>query len=142
MYAEVLARNVRAARSRAGLQQEPVAAGMRNLGFTAWLRQTVANVEKARRGLRAEELLGLAIVLDTSVTRLMTPLREDKQIELPSGQPLGVAAVEGYVTGEWITDERILWHGNTPVVNAPAGRKYPAIGEEGGRDGDDQDGGA
>lgn len=128
-YAEVLARNVRAARSRAGLQQEPVATRMRNLGFTAWLRQTVANVEKARRGLRAEELLGLSIALETSVMRLVSPLQEDKEIALPSGLSLPVTTVEAYVTGEWITDERILWYENGPLLNPPPGKVRDLLGE-------------
>lgn len=117
-YAEVLARNVRAARSRSGLQQEPLAERMRHLGFHAWLRQTIANVEKGRRALRAEEVLGLAICLETTVQRLMTPLWEDKWVDLPSGVPLRVGAVVTLVTGELAasdsipTAEEFRWHGD------------------------------
>ena len=46
LYGEVIARNIRAARSRLDANQENLAAHMRALGYLAWLRQTVANVEK------------------------------------------------------------------------------------------------
>ena len=59
----------------------------------------------------------------------MSPLPEDKRIELPSGSTLAAAAAEGYVTGEWITDERILWHENKPFWNPPPGRVLDPLGE-------------
>jgi hypothetical protein len=47
-YGEVLAANFRAARARAGLGQELVAARMRALGYSEWRYQTVGAVERER----------------------------------------------------------------------------------------------
>ena len=77
-YREILARNIRAARSRIDIGQEDVAARMRALGHDAWIRQTVGATERGRRRPTAEEVLGLAYPLKTTVDRLMTPLWEDE----------------------------------------------------------------
>ena len=107
-YSEVLAQNIRAARSRTDLGQEAVAERMQNLGFSAWIRQTVGSTERGRRRPTGEEILGLAICLETTVQRLMTPLSEDKWVELPSGESLSVGAVVSFVTGEHLA------HGSSP----------------------------
>lgn len=112
-YAEVLARNVRAARSRIDLGQDAVAARMRALGFSAWLRQTVGSTERGRRRPTAEEILGLAFALETTVQRLLTPIGEDKWVELPSGMSVDVNAVVRLVDGS--NDGAIEWYGNTPI---------------------------
>jgi transcriptional regulator with XRE-family HTH domain len=122
-YGVILGRNLGAARKRTGLSQADLAARMQALGFTQWVAQTVSKSERNDRRVLAEEVFGLAIVLETSVTRLMSPLWEDKGVELPSGRALRTGAVEGYVTGEWATDERIRWLGNAPV-RTPAGGEY------------------
>jgi 8-oxo-dGTP diphosphatase len=117
-YAEVLARNIRAARSRIDLGQDAVAARMRNLGFSAWLRQTVGSTERGRRRPTAEEILGLAFALETTVPRLMAPLWEDKWVELPSGMSVRVGAVVdrvGGITAHDSVPNDISWHENTPV---------------------------
>ena len=87
-YADVLAKNIRAARARRGIEQEPLAARMRALGFSAWRRQTVAGVEKNTRRLTAEEVLGLALALETSFIRLLEPDPDDGLIVLPSGDAM------------------------------------------------------
>src|SRR5579875_751710 len=92
-YADVLAKNVRAARARRGLEQEPLAVRMRALGFSAWRRQTVASVEKNTRRLTAEEVFGLAFALETSVISLLEPAREDGPVSLPSGAEVPFLAV-------------------------------------------------
>lgn len=118
-YSDVLAQNIRAARSRTDLGQEAVAERMRHLGFTAWIRQTVGSTERGRRRPTAEEMLGLAICLETSVQRLMTPLWEDKWVELPSGEALRVGAVVSLVTGEQRGDlntRDLQWYKNALVL--------------------------
>lgn len=111
-YADVLARNVRAARSRAGLQQEPLAGRMRALGYGAWLRQTVANVEKGRRRLTAEEIFALSLCLQTSIAALMAPADEDKMVDLPSGDTVPIAFVQRLTRG--YPGESVEWDGVTP----------------------------
>lgn len=115
-YADVLARNVRAARSRADLGQEALAERMRALGYEAWIRQTVGSTERGRRRPTGEEILGLAICLETTAQRLMTPLSEDRWVELPSGESLRVGAVVSFVTGQQlgtdVTTRDAQWYGN------------------------------
>jgi 8-oxo-dGTP diphosphatase len=119
-YTDVLARNIRAARSRQGLSQADVVERMRNLGFTSWHRPTLGNVERGERAVRADEILGLAFCLETTVQRLMTPLGEDKWVELPSGEALRVGAVVSAVGGltaglAGANDGEIHWYRNKPV---------------------------
>ena len=107
-YAEVLARNVRAARSRAGLELEPVAAHMRALGQSAWRRQTVSAVERGKRRLTAVEAYALAIALRTTVMNLRSPKPDDQSVELPGSTlpALPVVIASSIVAGEnlgWVT---------------------------------------
>src|ERR1700751_5291039 len=93
----VLARNIAAARARRDLQQQDLAERMRVLGWK-WVRQTVGEAERGRRRLTADEILGAAIALETTVARLLTPLPEDGSVGLPSGLALSPAAVEALVS--------------------------------------------
>jgi hypothetical protein len=91
---------------------------MRALGFSAWHKPTLGNVERAQRRAQAEEILGLAFALETTVQRLMTPLWEDKWVELPNGMSVRVGAVVSLVGGAATPDEvpnDLGWHKNTPV---------------------------
>lgn len=92
-FSEVLCKNIRAARARAGITQGETFEGMRRLGYAEWHRATVGNVENGSRRVLASELLGLAIVLETTVMRLMTPISDDGPIELPSGMTVSVEAI-------------------------------------------------
>lgn len=114
-YGEVLARNIRAARSRAGLQQEPLAARMRALGYSAWLRQTVANVEKARRRVTAEEILGLSLALQTTMAALMAPDDDDKTVDLPSGHVMSAAFTQLSAYGFHADSAAVTWESDSPV---------------------------
>ena len=98
-YGEILARNIRAARSRVDIGQESVAARMRALGYEAWLRQTVGSTERGRRRPTAEEILGLAICLETTAQHLMSPLLQDGPVELPSGVSLAAGQVRSLIFG-------------------------------------------
>lgn len=108
-YASVLASNLRAGRAAANLSQADVGERMQALGFRAWLRSTVSLAEQGKRRVTAEELLGLALALGTSMVRLVTPPDETPWVELPAGSPAvvhGAVAVKG--TGE------VQWAGNSP----------------------------
>jgi 8-oxo-dGTP diphosphatase len=113
-YADVLAKNVRAARARIGLDQEPLAARMRALGYSAWRRQTVANVEKCQRRLTADELLGLALALETAIPALVGPGPDDRRITLPSGHALAASSIARLALR--INDGSVIWHGDLPEV--------------------------
>jgi transcriptional regulator with XRE-family HTH domain len=66
-----LAANLRAARARADVGQEELAAAMRALGFDTWLRQTVSASEHEGRRILAEEIFGLASALGITPAKLM-----------------------------------------------------------------------
>jgi transcriptional regulator with XRE-family HTH domain len=84
---EMLAANLRAARARAGLGQELVAARMRAFGYGEWRYQTVGVVEKGKRRVMAEEIMALAWVLETNLPALMSPTGSD-DVRFPSGDPV------------------------------------------------------
>lgn len=126
-YDEVVARNIRGYRSRNDIGQERLAARMRALGFTAWLRQTVSKTEKGERRLTAAEVNGLAWALEVSIAELLEPAPGDKQVEFPGGAFLGAASVAASVRG--VNDGSIEWKGDTPVwvgVSYPPGQ-HPEV---------------
>jgi transcriptional regulator with XRE-family HTH domain len=117
-YGEILASNIRAARSRVDIGQENLAARMRALGYSAWIRQTVGATERGRRRPTAEEIAGLALALETTIGRLMQPVDEDQAVELQQGGPsVPVNTVRLSVVGRWI-DGEIAWDGDKPVIAA------------------------
>jgi hypothetical protein len=126
-YEDVLARNVAALRSRARLNQELVAARMRALGYTAWLRQTVANVEKGKRRLTGGEIQALAWVLQTSVNALIMPSDDDVIVQFPSGGAIAVASVRRSVEGR--NDGAVKWEGEKPEFDTePALTQLGSVG--------------
>lgn len=112
-YDEVIAGNVRARRSRLGIGQERLAARMRALGYSAFLRQTVSKVEKGERRLTAAEVNGLAWALETSIAGLMTPTADDKTVEFPSGGSVSAESAARSVHGD--NDGSVKWDGDVPV---------------------------
>jgi transcriptional regulator with XRE-family HTH domain len=65
-----IAANIRAERARKRLTQTAVAAVMQLHGFR-WHQQTVAQVERGERSVKAEELLGLAAAYMVSAETLL-----------------------------------------------------------------------
>jgi transcriptional regulator with XRE-family HTH domain len=116
-YRDVLARNVRAARSRCDISQQVLAGRMRALGYDAWLHQTVGNVEKGKRRMNAEEIFGLAAALQTSIGVLMSPVADDKIVDFPSGAAVTVESVQRSVQGQ--NDGAVMWDGERPIFPAP-----------------------
>jgi hypothetical protein len=84
-YKEVLAWNVAGQRAKLHLGGPSLAARMQALGFKTWHRQTVSDAETARRVIYADELLGLALSLQTTVLALITPPSDVPTVTLPSG---------------------------------------------------------
>jgi transcriptional regulator with XRE-family HTH domain len=116
-YADVLARNVRAARSRKGLQQDQAAARMHALGYESWVRQTVANVEKGKRRITAEEIFGLAYALETSMSALMSPTDDDAVVDFPNGEAIAVVSVVRSAAYR-MNDRAVIWDGDVPTFLA------------------------
>lgn len=111
-YGEVLALNVRAARSRKRLGQASVVARMRALGYDQWHRQTMGKVERGERRLMVEEILGLALALETSIGMLLDPTRDDQLVTLPAGQHMQVMTVLRSV--RHFNDGMVYWEGDEP----------------------------
>jgi transcriptional regulator with XRE-family HTH domain len=105
-YGSLLARNLRAARAAANLSQNDVGERMQALGFGAWLRSTVSLAEQGKRRVTAEELLGLSLVVGTSMVRLAEPHEESPWIELPCGKPVHRSAVRGAGEVQWAGTSR------------------------------------
>jgi transcriptional regulator with XRE-family HTH domain len=70
---ERFAANLRAARERAGLSQEALAAQMREQGFGHVRQQTVAQIEAGSRSVRLGEALALSGITGTSIDVLVRP---------------------------------------------------------------------
>jgi transcriptional regulator with XRE-family HTH domain len=69
---ETIASNLRAYRARRRISQRDVAQQMQALGFTAWQGPTVSLAENGQRRVTAEELMGLARVLETFPAHLLS----------------------------------------------------------------------
>jgi transcriptional regulator with XRE-family HTH domain len=117
-YSAVLARNVRTARTRRELNQDVLAARMKALGYDEWIRQTVSNVEKGKRRLTAEEVFGLSVALDVSVTSLMFPGPDDDPlVRLRGGQLIAVPV-------QWALSNApagtVIWDNGKPKFAPPS----------------------
>jgi transcriptional regulator with XRE-family HTH domain len=117
-FREVLGRNVRAARARLGIGQDSTAARMRELGFGKWLRQTVGSTERGSRPVTAEEVFGLAAVLETTIARLMAPIDEDRFVKFPSGDRVAVEVVRLWAIGQ-LPVGAVTWVDDKPVSGTP-----------------------
>jgi transcriptional regulator with XRE-family HTH domain len=112
-YDKVLAKNIKAARNRKGLDQKSVAKRMKALGFERWVRQTVGSTEKPARQVTGPELLGLAFALETTIPALMAPPRYDSdEVAFPGGS-IKFISVEAVATG--FNDGAVKWDGDKPV---------------------------
>ena len=120
-YGEILARNIRAARSRIGIGQENVAVRMRALGYAAWIRQTVGSTERGRRRPTAEEIFALACVLETSIAMLLEPHASDGMVKLAGGAELAAKSVSDSVRG--IYEGSVTWKDDAPVF---VGASWPS----------------
>jgi transcriptional regulator with XRE-family HTH domain len=122
-YDEVLTRNIRAARSRLDLEQKNIVARMRALGHDTWHRQTMGKVERGERRVTGEEMIALALALETTIAALMAPRDEDGAVELRSGARLPVEVVRLSAVGK-IVDGAVRWDGDEPVFSA---QEHPPV---------------
>src|SRR5262249_43156081 len=106
-YGLILGRNISAARGRLQLSQRATSARMRARGF-GWQQQTLAAVEKAKRRPTAEEVLGLALSLDTTIAALMSASDPDGFVELPNGAAIHSSSLER-LAGRGVNDHAVQW---------------------------------
>ena len=119
-HAEVLVRNIRAVRSRKGLEQANAVARMRALGYLNWHRQTMGKIERGERRVTTDEVLGLACALETTVGALMTPRDEDRIVAFPSGETVSVQSVRLSVRAHYQEPPVVSWEGDVPVFSQQA----------------------
>lgn len=132
-YEEAVRANIRARRGHLGLEQESVAARMRELGHSSWYRQTVGSVEKGPRKVSVSELLGLSLALETSISALLAPdttTPSQQLIAMPNGRKLparaistsaGVGMNEGWV--RWDGDQ-VVWPSDRMVALLAEGKDH------------------
>jgi hypothetical protein len=112
-YGDVIARNAAAVRARRQLDLRNVEARMRELGYEKWHRGILGKIERGQRRLLADELLGLAYALETSIEILLTPAADARgYIELGEGA-VHVRHAAARVRG--VDDGAIRWDGDKPV---------------------------
>jgi 8-oxo-dGTP pyrophosphatase MutT (NUDIX family) len=102
-----------------------LAIATQRLGYDAWLYQTVGNVERCKRRVTAEEILGLALALDTTIAALMGASDQDGMVELPGGQAIGTISVERSA-GRGVNDRTITWRG-TAAPSVTSLRRLPGV---------------
>jgi transcriptional regulator with XRE-family HTH domain len=123
---DALAANVRAFRARRRFNQDDVAERMGWLGHR-WIRVTVSEVERARRNLSVDELLGLALVLDATPQELLDPTGVDGDDW--RALDYGPAAIPPKRAREWLRSEvRIGLLDDGRLRIAPADRDTTAGG--------------
>ncbi len=112
---DVLAANIRAQRGWLGLTQKDLSERMSSLQHV-WSRPTVVQVEKSARPVSADELVGLAIALSTSVISLLQmPVDNTTPIDVGVTQPLSTEVYYGLLGGRrklsprWDGNESIQW---------------------------------
>jgi 8-oxo-dGTP pyrophosphatase MutT (NUDIX family) len=130
-YKVILGRNISADRGRLQLSQTAVAARMQELGFEDWRQQTVAGVEKGRRRVTAEEVLGLVLALESTLPRLLAPIGGDLWVELPSdsGHLLPGADVIGLANGAKGGAGTTSWYKNSLVRAVVSPREVEGEGQ-------------
>jgi 8-oxo-dGTP pyrophosphatase MutT (NUDIX family) len=114
---EMARQNIRAQRARLGRTQASVSKRMNQLGFS-WYPQTVGLVERNQRPLYADELVALALCLDTTPDVLYGP----------PGDVSSVMFGDKQVPAQrlWIIDDSIRWDGDTLKISAPSVTYRPA----------------
>lgn len=111
-YAEILAANIAAQRKWTRLRQKDLADRMRAQGWT-WYAQTVSELEQGKRVIRADEMLGLAVALETTVPALMTPPPVTAATVLPSGELVAASRVTEIGSST-------AWDGNRLKITPPS----------------------
>jgi len=112
-YDQIVVRNIRAVRARAGLDQAVIVERMRALGFTTWHRQTMGKIERCeRRLLGLDELNALAWALEVSLFELLKPPETATLVRFPSGDVIAAHSVAASLGA--FDDQAVTWDDTTP----------------------------
>ena len=89
---------------------------MRQLGYSAWIRQTVSNTVRGKRKLVAEELLGISVAVEVSIVTLLLPSADDPgAVTLPGGQAIRIEQWTP-TPAEHPRTWQVQWTRNTPKL--------------------------
>lgn len=129
-YGDAVAANVRAMRVRKQLQQRDVVERMRDLGFDKWHRQTISRVENGDRRLSPEEVLGLALVLSTSIAVLLG-VPDDEAITFPDGK---ISGRDVTTLAQGRNNGAVQWEGNKAVFGRGVNSWFGELEDDPARD--------
>jgi transcriptional regulator with XRE-family HTH domain len=112
-YADGVIANITRARTGLRLSQKALGSRMKALGFS-WRQQIVNAVEIGDRRLQLDELLGLALALETTLQELLSPSEGDREalVALPCGETVSADYVTRLVYGQdrgavaWTDDDK------------------------------------
>jgi transcriptional regulator with XRE-family HTH domain len=104
-WSDVLAANIRVLRLSCGLEQSDVAERMTFLGHR-WTQQTISEVERGRRNVTVDELLGLALILDATTDELLDPTSRGREWR---GLDYGPAVLEATEAQAWVRGDDRNW---------------------------------
>ena len=122
-YADSVVTKLIYARTRLRLSQKTVGKRMSALGFN-WRQQVVNAVETGTRRLQVDELLGLAIALETTLQELLSPSASD-QVTLPSGESLSADFVTSSIFGMETVCSAVTWTDDKPEFGPETRRESP-----------------
>jgi hypothetical protein len=118
-YDQLIARNLRAARARADIDQRMLGARMQELGYTSWSGGKVSLAEQGKRYVYAAELLPLALSLECTFAQLAGAEVTDGEIETRKGYVVASVTVRNLSYG--IPDLAVTWNGGVyPSIIRPA----------------------
>jgi transcriptional regulator with XRE-family HTH domain len=124
-YASAVVVNITRARTKLRLSQKSLGSRMKALGFS-WRQQIVNAVETGERRLQLDELLGLALALETTLQELLSPSESDREtpVTLPSGETVSADYVTRLVYGQ--VGDAVTWIDDKPEFGPEARRTSPS----------------
>jgi transcriptional regulator with XRE-family HTH domain len=123
-YANAVIGNIVRGRTKLGISQKSLGNRMNALGFK-WRQQIVNAVETGDRRLQVDELLGLAVALQTTLQELLSPTEADQEtpVALPSGETVSADYVTRLVYGQ--NSGAVTWTDDKPEFGPETRRTSP-----------------
>jgi transcriptional regulator with XRE-family HTH domain len=124
-YSGAIVANIMRARAKLRLSQKALGSRMKVLGFS-WRQQIVNAVETGERRLQVDELLGLALALETTLQELLSPSENDREtsVALPSGETVSADYVTRLVYGQ--DGGAVTWMDDKPEFGPVSRRTSPS----------------
>ena len=118
--------NLKWVRDLCGLSQDALAERMKALGHRNWFPTTISEAERGLRLISSEELLALALALETTIYHLLSPLALHKsapRIDIGLGRAIPAHMVDRLIlpvdTDFQAYAPLVRWAGNVPELHFP-----------------------